>query len=351
MSCVDIEKLEVNISKDNSSMGENDSFMDQEEVLRQAKRVLRIEAEAIKNLEGKIDENFSKAVDLLNQCSGKVIVIGIGKSGIVSQKIASTFACTGTPAFFLHPAEGIHGDIGMIAKGDVVLAISNSGETQEIMQLLPLIKRLGIKLIVMSGNLQSVLAKSGDVVLDTGVEEEACPLGLVPTASTTATLAMGDALAIALLGKRGFKEDDFAMLHPGGTLGRKLLLRIEDLMHKGDEIPLIKEYTLMKDGLLEMTSKRMGVTGICNEGGQFVGIITDGDLRRALEKEDDFLNHKAGAIMTKGPKTIAKGDLAAKALHIMEEFSITSLFVLTEDGSQRPIGILHMHDLLKAGVV
>ncbi len=332
-------------------MTEKDCSKVQETVINQAKRVLKIEEEAIQTLREKIDDNFVRAVDLLYQCRGKVIVIGIGKSGIVSQKIASTFACTGTPAFFLHPAEGIHGDIGMIAKEDVVLSISNSGESQEIIQLLPLIKRWGIKLIVMTGNLNSVLAKGGDVILDTGVKEEACPLGLVPTASTTATLAMGDALALALLEKGGFKESDFAMLHPGGALGRKLLLRVEDLMHKGDEVPLVQEDTLMKEGLLEMTSKRFGVAGICDKEGRLVGIITDGDLRRALEREDNLLNHRASTIMTQNPRTVAKDDLAAKALHWMEEFSITSLFILAEDNSGRPIGIIHMHDLLRAGVV
>ncbi|MEE8382057.1 MAG: KpsF/GutQ family sugar-phosphate isomerase [Thermodesulfobacteriota bacterium] len=332
-------------------MTEKDCSKVQETVINQAKRVLKIEEEAIQTLREKIDDNFVRAVDLLYQCRGKVIVIGIGKSGIVSQKIASTFACTGTPAFFLHPAEGIHGDIGMIAKEDVVLSISNSGESQEIIQLLPLIKRWGIKLIVMTGKLNSVLAKGGDVILDTGVKEEACPLGLVPTASTTATLAMGDALALALLEKRGFKESDFAMLHPGGALGRKLLLRVEDLMHKGDEVPLVQEDTLMKEGLLEMTSKRLGVAGICDKEGRLVGIITDGDLRRALEREDNLLNHRASTIMTQNPRTVAKDDLAAKALHWMEEFSITSLFILAEDNSGRPVGIIHMHDLLRAGVV
>ena len=324
---------------------------EQENVIQQAKKVLKIEAEAIKALLDKIDERFVKAVELLNQCSGKVIVIGIGKSGIVSQKIASTFACTGTPAFFLHPAEGIHGDIGMLSKGDVAVAISNSGETQEIIQLLPVIKRWGITLIVMTGNPRSVLAQSGDVVLDTAVKEEACPLGLVPTASTTATLAMGDALALALLRKKGFVEEDFAMLHPGGTLGRKLLLRVEDFMHKGDEMPLIREDTLIKEGLLEMTTKRLGVTGVCDKNGAFVGVITDGDLRRALEKEGNVLNQHASTIMTRNPKTIAKDDLAAKALHRMEEFTITSLFILSDDDSHKPIGIIHMHDLLKVGVV
>jgi arabinose-5-phosphate isomerase len=210
---------------------------------------------------------------------------------------------------------------------------------------------VGGKLIVITGKPNSVLAKSGEVILDTGVKEEACPLGLVPTASTTATLALGDALALALLEKKGFKEDDFAMLHPGGALGRKLLLRVEDLMHRGDEIPLIQEDMLMREGLLEMTSKRLGVTGVCNREGRLVGIITDGDLRRALERDKDLLNQKAGGIMTTNPKTIGKDDLAAKALNKMEEFSITSLFILSNDGNHTPIGIIHMHDLLKAGVV
>ncbi len=322
-----------------------------EMVILEAQKVLETEARAIQFLKHKIGESFVRAVELLNGCTGKVIVIGIGKSGIVAQKIASTFSCTGTPAFFLHPAEGVHGDIGMMSHNDVALAVSNSGETREIIQILPVIKRWGIPLMVMTGNVRSVLAQSGDVVLDTGVPEEACPLGLVPTSSTTATLALGDALALALLVKRGFKEDNFALLHPGGTLGRKLLLRVEDLMHTGNEIPLIGDDTSMKEGLLEMTSKRMGVTGVCNKQGMMVGIITDGDLRRALEKGDDMLNKQAGAIMTPRPKTISRDDLAAAALRKMEEFSITSLFILDDDGSRRPIGIIHMHDLLRAGVV
>lgn len=320
-------------------------------VIEEAKKVLDTEARAIEFLKQKIGDSFVRAVELLNSCSGKVIVIGIGKSGIVAQKIASTFSCTGTPAFFLHPAEGIHGDIGMMSKNDVALTISNSGETREIIQILPLIKRWGIPLIVMTGNVRSVLAQSGEVVLDTGVPEEACPLGLVPTSSTTATLALGDALALALLVKRGFKEDDFALLHPGGALGRKLLLRVEDLMHTGNEIPLIGDDTPMKEGLLEMTSKRMGVTGVCNKQGMVVGIITDGDLRRALAKGDDMLSKKAGTIMTAHPKTISRDDLAAAALRRMEEFSITSLFILDDEVSRKPIGIIHMHDLLRAGVV
>jgi arabinose-5-phosphate isomerase len=320
-------------------------------VIERAKQVLKIEAEAISDLIPKLNENFIKAVEILSECQGKVIVTGIGKSGIISQKIASTLACTGTPAFFLHPAEGIHGDLGMMAKKDVVIAVSNSGETNEIAQLLPLIKRLGIKLIVMTGNPHSLLAQSGDVVVDIGVREEACPLGLVPTASTAAALAMGDALALALLEKRGFEPEDFALLHPGGSLGKKLLLRVEDLMHRGKEIPLVKHNTLMKVALLEMTSKRLGVTGVVNEKGELIGIITDGDLRRALEKYDNLLNKSTQEIMTRNPRTIAKDALAAKAVQMMEEFKITSLFILEENGSREPLGIIHMHNLLRAGIV
>ena len=332
-------------------MKKQDTGEKPELVILEAQKVLDTEARAIQFLKQKIGESFVRAVDLLNGCTGKVIVIGIGKSGIVAQKIASTFSCSGTPAFFLHPAEGIHGDIGMMSKSDVAVAVSNSGETREIIQILPVIKRWGIPLIVMTGNVRSVLAQSGEVVLDTGVPEEACPLGLVPTSSTTATLALGDALAMSLLVKRGFREEDFALLHPGGTLGRKLLLRVEDLMHTGNEIPLIGDDTPVKEGLLEMTSKRMGVTGVCDRQGMVVGIITDGDLRRALERGDDVLGKQASTIMTPQPKTISRDDLAATALRRMEEFSITSLFILDDEGSRKPVGIIHMHDLLRAGVV
>jgi arabinose-5-phosphate isomerase len=320
-------------------------------VIERAKQVLKIEAEAIYDLIGKLNENFVKAVEILSECQGKVIVTGIGKSGIISQKIASTLACTGTPAFFLHPAEGVHGDLGMMAKGDVVIAVSNSGETNEIAQLLPLIKRLGIQLIVMTGNLKSLVAQSGDVVIDIGVKEEACPLGLVPTASSTAALAMGDALALALLEQRGFEPEAFAILHPGGSLGKRLLLKVEDLMHRGKEVPLVKHDTLMKEALLEMTSKRMGVTGVVNEKDELMGIITDGDLRRALEKHDNLLKISTLEIMTRNPRIIAKDDLAAKAVQMMEEHKITSLFILEGDGSRKPVGIIHMHDLLRAGIV
>jgi arabinose-5-phosphate isomerase len=319
--------------------------------IEEAKRVLRVEAQSILDLAERIDENFSRAVDLLYHCKGKVVLMGMGKSGLVGRKIASTFASTGTPAFFLHPAEGLNGDFGMLAKEDVIIAISNSGETRELLEVLPLIKRYGNRLITLTGNSSSTLAKGGDVHLDVRVKEEACPLGLAPTASTTATLALGDALAVALMGKRDFKEEDFAILHPGGALGKRLLLKVEDLMHTGKAFPTVSEKTLMKDAVFEITSKRLGVTAVCNAEGHLVGVITDGDLRRALEKFSDLFNREASEVMTKNPKWIERDALAAKAVQRMEEYSITSLFVFVKGGDKVPVGIIHLHDLLKAGVV
>ena len=320
-------------------------------VIDEAKRVLRVEAQSILDLAERIDENFSRAVELLYHCKGKVVLMGMGKSGLVGRKIASTFASTGTPAFFLHPAEGVNGDFGMLAKEDVVIAISNSGETRELLEVLPLIKRYGNRLIALTGKVNSSLARAGDVCLDLYVKEEACPMGLAPTASTTATLAMGDALAIALMGKRGFDEKDFALLHPGGTLGKKLLLKVEDLMHVGKAFPMVTEKALMKDAIFEITSKRLGVTAVCNEEGHLVGVITDGDLRRALEKFNDLFQREAREVMTRNPKWIEKDALAAKAVQRMEEYSITSLFVFNQAEDKVPVGIIHLHDLLKAGVV
>jgi len=313
--------------------------------------VLRVEAQSLLDLAERIDENFSQTIELLYRCKGKVVLMGMGKSGLVGRKIASTFASTGTPAFFLHPAEGVNGDFGMLAKEDVIIAISNSGETRELLEVLPLIKRYGNRLITLTGNINSTLAKAGDVHLDIRVKEEACPLGLAPTASTTATLAMGDALAVALMGKKDFKKEDFAILHPGGTLGKRLLLKVEDLMHVGKAFPMISEKTLMKDAIFEITSKRLGVTGVCNAEGHLMGVITDGDLRRALEKFSDLFNREASEVMTRNPKWIEKDALAAKAVQRMEEYSITSLFVFNQVGDKVPVGIIHLHDLLKAGVV
>jgi len=320
-------------------------------MIEEARRVLRVEAQSILDLVERIDEKFSKAVEILYHCKGRVVLMGMGKSGLVGRKIASTLASTGTPAFFLHPAEGLNGDFGMLAKDDVVVAISNSGETREIIEVLSLIKRYGNRLIAFTGNPKSTLARAGDVCLDVHVREEACPLGLVPTASTTATLALGDALALTLMEKRGFEKEDFALLHPGGVLGKRLLLKVEDLMHVGEAFPRVTECALMKDVIFEITSKRLGVTAVCDEQGHLVGVITDGDLRRALEKFNDLLNREASEVMTRNPKWIEREALAARAVHRMEEYSITSLFVFNTSDDGVPVGIIHLHDLLKAGVV
>jgi arabinose-5-phosphate isomerase len=320
-------------------------------IIERARRVLQIEAAAVERLAERINDAFVRAVELILACEGKVVVTGVGKSGIIGQKIASTLASTGTPAFFLHPTEGVHGDLGMLGKQDIVLAISNSGETDELSQILPLIKRNGNKLIVFTGRMTSTLARAGDVVLDVSVQEEACPLGLAPTASTTCTVAMGDALAVALLEKRGFNKEDFAALHPGGKLGKRLLLKVGDVMHVGDEIPVVYENTLMKEALVEITSKRLGVTGVMNDRKELMGVITDGDLRRALERYPDLLKRTAAEVMTRNPKWIEADTLAAQAVQRMEEHSITSLFVLDRAGERVPRGIIHLHDLLKAGVV
>jgi arabinose-5-phosphate isomerase len=319
----------------------------------QAKRVLKIEAEAVAALVNRIDEQFEKAVEMLLKCKGRVVVTGMGKSGLIGKKIAATLASTGTPALFLHPAEGIHGDLGMVTRGDTVIALSNSGETEELALMLPSLKRLGIKIIALTGNTESTLAKNSDVVIDIGVKEEACPLGLAPTASTTATLAMGDALAVVLLDQRGFKQEDFACFHPGGSLGKKLLLRVRDLMHTGDAVPIVSEETLIKDAIYEISSKKMGITAVLNASGKLVGVISDGDLRRWMEKTEksgeNLLSKKAADIMTRHPKVAKKDSLAAEAVALMEKNSITCLIVSGHDA--RPEGVIHLHDLLKAGVV
>jgi arabinose-5-phosphate isomerase len=319
-------------------------------ILDEAKKVIRIEAEALLALADAINGEFEKAVKLILASRGRVVVTGMGKSGLIGQKIASTMASTGTPALFLHPAEGIHGDLGMIMKGDVVIAISNSGETEEVVRILPIIMRLGASLVAMTGNPASTLAKAGDVFLDISVKEEACPLGLAPTASTTATLAMGDALAVALLVQRGFNAEDFALFHPGGALGKKLILKVEDMMHVGDAIPLVSTETLMREALFVITAKGLGITGVTGADGGLVGVITDGDLRRALEQGIDIINLPAESLMKAKPKRINRSELAAKALQQMEQYSITSLFVFEDDNNSRPVGIIHLHDLLKAGL-
>ncbi len=317
--------------------------------LDEGKRVLAIEARAVQALIDRLDEQFSKAVDLLFNCKGKVVVSGMGKSGLVGQKIAATMASTGTPAFFLHPAEGIHGDLGMLGRQDVLIAISNSGETQEILQLLPYVERMGITVVSMTGRMTSTLAKNSDAALDVSVSEEACPMGLAPTASTTATLAMGDALAVALLQKRGFKEEDFAQFHPGGTLGRRLLVRVKDVMHAGSELPQVKESVPGTTAMLEMTAKKLGMTTVVDGQGKLSGIITDGDLRRFIQRGGDFSRVTAGELASRNPKSIGPDDLAAKAVEMMERYSITTL-VVTE-GDRKIVGVVHLHDLLKSGIV
>ncbi len=313
-----------------------------------ARRVLEIEADSVRELIERVDESFERAVELILETTGKVVVTGMGKSGIICQKIASTLASTGTSAIFLHPAEGAHGDLGVLMKNDIVIAVSNSGETEEIIMMLPLVKRLGIRLIAMTGRPQSTLGRYADVVINTAVREEACPLGLAPTASTTATLAMGDALAVALLKRRGFKEEDFAVLHPAGSLGRKLM-RVRELMHTGSTIPRVTPDTEMKDAILEMTAKRLGITGVF-EGERLVGVITDGDLRRALERGGDVLKKRVSEVMTRNPKTIQEDAIAESALRLMEEYQITALFVKSRD-TQKVVGVVHLHDLIRAGVL
>jgi len=313
------------------------------------RRVLDIEARAVQALLQRLDGGFSEAVDLLYRCKGKVVVSGMGKSGLIGQKIAATMASTGTPSFFLHPAEGLHGDLGMLARRDVTIAISNSGETQEILQLLPYMERMGIPVVAIVGRKGSTLAKNSAVVLDVSVAEEACPMGLAPTASTTVALAMGDALAVALLEKRGFKEQDFAKFHPGGTLGRRLLVKVRDLMHKGQEMPQVRETVLASEAILEMSAKKLRMTTVVDRAGALLGIITDGDLRRFLQEGGDFSKITAGALASCHPKMIGPDELAAKAVEMMERYAITTLVVA--DSAKGIVGVVHLHDLLRHGIV
>ena len=319
-----------------------------------ARRVLEIEASALREVGQRLGEEFSRAVGILAQCEGKVVVCGLGKSGLVCRKIAATLASTGTPALFLHAAEGLHGDLGLLARGDAMVAVSYSGTTTELLSLLAPARRFGIPVVAITGARTSPLARGADVTLDVAVAEEACPLGLAPTASTTATLALGDALAIALLERRGFSQEDFGALHPGGSLGRRLR-RVDELMHVGDDIPVVSAETPMAEVLGVMSSKlaaaarAIGVTAVVDAKGVLVGVITDGDLRRAVEKIGDLRPLAAGELASRGVKTVQAGALAERALALMEEHSITSLFIV--DAAGRPCGILHLHDLLRAGVV
>lgn len=319
-------------------------------ILETARKVLRTEADAVAGLIDKLDANFEKAVGLIYESSGRVIVTGMGKSGIVGKKIAATLASTGTPAFFLHPAEASHGDLGMVTSRDVIIAISNSGETDELVGLIPFLKRFNVSLISMCGNPGSTLSRSADINLDISIEEEACPLGIVPTASTTATMAMGDALAVALLMTRGFREEDFALFHPRGSLGKKLFIKVCDLMHSGQALPMTAADASMAAAVMEISSKRLGVTIVADQSGKMLGIITDGDVRRGIEKwGKDFFDMSASEVMTKAPKTIPADELAAKALAIMERHSITVLVVPDEEG--RATGVIHLHDILREGIV
>jgi len=313
------------------------------------RRVLDIEARAVQALVQRLDGGFSEAVDLLYHCNGKVVVSGMGKSGLIGQKIAATMASTGTPSFFLHPAEGLHGDLGMLARRDVLIAISNSGETQEILQLLPFMDRMAIPVVAIVGRMGSALAKNSAVALDVSVAEEACPMGLAPTASTTATLAMGDALAVALLEKRGFKEQDFAQFHPGGTLGRRLLVKVRDVMHVGEELPQVQETVSASVALLEMSAKKLGMTTVVDRAGTLLGVITDGDLRRFVQQGGDFSKVTARSLASRHPKLIGSDELAAKAVEMMERYAITTLVVA--DNAKRIVGVVHLHDLLKHGIV
>lgn len=313
------------------------------------KRTIEIERDAVDALLERIDETFNRACETMLACQGRIVVTGMGKSGHIANKIAATLASTGTPAFFVHPGEASHGDLGMITKQDVVLAISSSGQTEEVITILPLIKRMGAPLISMTGKPGSALAKASDISLDISVSKEACPLGLAPTSSTTVTLALGDALAVALLEARGFSEEDFAFSHPGGSLGRKLLLTVEQLMHSGSRVPSVRPDTSVSEGLFEISQKGFGLTAIVDDKKHVLGLFTDGDLRRAFDEKIDMHSTTIEQVMTKNCKTIQKDALAAKALHVMDEFKITGLLVTEQDG--KLVGVIHMHDLLHAGVV
>jgi arabinose-5-phosphate isomerase len=324
---------------------------DPSHLIARGRRVLATEAAAVAALEHRLDAAFARACALLLGCRGKVVVTGMGKSGHVGNKIAATLASTGTPAFFLHPAEAIHGDLGMITAGDVVVALSNSGETAELLTILPVIKRLDIPLVAFTGGTDSTLARYATVTLDVSVAEEACPLNLAPTASTTATLAMGDALAIAVLEARGFTEEDFARSHPGGALGRRLLLHVEDVMRKGDDLPRVGPETPLAAGLLEMSRKGLGMTTVVDAGDRVLGIFTDGDLRRALDRQVDIHGTRMADVMTTECKVAEPRMLAAEAVHLMETYRITSLPVVVPHDGRRLVGALNVHDLLRAGVM
>jgi arabinose-5-phosphate isomerase len=317
--------------------------------LASARRVLRIESEAVAGLSARLDEGFERAVQMILGCTGRTVVSGMGKSGHIASKIASTLASTGTPAFFVHPAEASHGDLGMITTQDVMIALSNSGESAEVVAIVPLAKRRGARIIAMTGNPRSSLAREADVHLDAGVTEEACPLGLAPTASTTAALALGDALAVALLEARGFGTDDFARSHPGGALGKRLLTHVSDVMRRGDAIPVVRSDASLSEAILEISRKGMGMTAVLDTQGKVTGIFTDGDLRRALDHGVDLRQLRVDEVMSANPRTIAASRLAVEAVRLMEQFHISQVLVVDE--AQELVGALNMHDLFKAGVL
>ena len=321
-------------------------------MLENARNVLKMEADAILELVPRINGQFTAAVEMILACPGRTVITGMGKSGIIGRKMAATLASTGTPSFYLHPAEGIHGDLGMVRAEDVVIALSNSGETGEILHILPSLRRIGAKIIAMVGNPNSSLGKNADVVLDVGVSKEACPLGLAPTSSTTAALAFGDALAVALLSKRKFTADQFAVFHPGGSLGRKLLMTVADVMHAGDENPLVKGDMKVQDALFIITDKGLGAVSVVDDENKMIGVLTDGDIRRGLSQGFSFLTRPVTELMTKAPKTITQDKLAAEALHLMESNKPRPITVLPViDAEKHVIGLLHMTDLVRQGVV
>ena len=322
--------------------------MNKEEIIKKGKEVVRIETNAISDLINSIDDEFVKALQILYESKGRVVLTGMGKSGLIARKIVATLNSTGTASIYLHPTDALHGDLGMVRKEDVVIMISKSGATEELANLIPMLKRLNVKLIAMTGNRDSKLESECDVILNVGVKEEACPFDLAPTASSTAALVMGDALAVVLLQMREFTEEDFAVLHPGGSLGKRLSLSIKEIMHKGESVPVVKEDTSIKDVIFEISSKRLGTTTVVDKDGKLTGVVTDGDLRRLLEKTMDIKALKAKDIMTHKPKVMKDSYLASFALQTMENFKITTLIIVND--LNKPVGIIHLHDLVKLGI-
>ena len=323
--------------------------LDEEQIKQQGQQVLDIEAQAVNNLKHSIDDRFVEIVTAILDCAGRVVMTGMGKSGFIAEKLAATLSSTGTPSFFLHPAEAIHGDLGMVQEEDVVIAISNSGETEEVLNILPVVKRIGAQIIAITGSLDSTIAENADYVLNSSVAEEACPMDLAPTASTTAALALGDALAMALVAVRDFEPEDFALYHPGGSLGKKLLLTVDDVMHVRERNPVVDQETTLKETLFKMTSNRMGAASVVDESGQLVGIIADGDIRRQLEKSTDLLTRPVKELMTVDPVRITSDRLAAEALKMMQDKEINDLPIVDE--KDQPLGLINFQDLLKAGVL